>query len=209
MLKVINLSLFDWRYFLSVFCTCKYAYSCSYGKWYTIHSPFALNSTHMIFELANLISIFVQMLVVQKLSLVGWRCDWGVLYTCRYENFTCSYSFGKRYTIHSLFALNSTDIISELSNLISTFVQMLVVLNLSFVDWWCDWGMFCTCECENFTYSCSYGKWYTIHSLFALNSTHMISELPNLISTFVQMLVVLKLSLVDWRCNWSVFCIRN
>ena len=126
---------------------------------------------------------------------------------CKYENFTCSYNYIRLmvYTIHSYLELNSTHIISELPNLINicTFIQMLVVLYLSFVDWRCDGGVFCICKYENFRCSYNYIRLmvYTIHSYLELNSTHIISELSNLICTFVQMLVVLYLSFVDWRCD--------
>ena len=59
-----------------------------------------------------------------------------------------------RYTFHSFLALNSTHIISEVSNSISTFVLILTIIFLSFVDWRCGWSMFCTCEYENFPCTC-------------------------------------------------------
>ena len=37
-----------------------------------------------------------------------------------------------------------------------------------------------------------------IYSFLALNSTHIISEAPNLNSTFVFMLLVTVLSFIDW-----------
>ena len=40
---------------------------------------------------------------------------------------------------------------------------------------------------------------YTFGSFLALNSTHFTSEAPNLISTFVFMLIFIILSFVDWR----------
>ena len=39
-----------------------------------------------------------------------------------------------------------------------------------------------------------YCKWYTLHSFLALNSTHINSEVPNLISTFALILIVIILS---------------
>ena len=39
------------------------------------------------------------------------------------------------YPFHRFLALNSAHIISEALNLITTFVLMLMVMNLSFVDW--------------------------------------------------------------------------
>ena len=46
----------------------------------------------------------------------------------------CLYIYGKLYTFHSFLALNSTDINSEAPNLISTFVLMLIVIILSFIN---------------------------------------------------------------------------
>ena len=40
---------------------------------------------------------------------------------------------------------------------------------------------------------------YTLDSFLALNSTHLTFEAPNLISTFVFMLIIIFLSFVDWR----------
>ena len=40
---------------------------------------------------------------------------------------------------------------------------------------------------------------YTFGSFLALNSTHFTSEAPNLISTFVFMLIFIILSFVDWQ----------
>ena len=47
---------------------------------------------------------------------------------------------------------------------------------------------------------------YTFDSLLSLNSTNLTSEAPNLISTFVFMLIIIFLSFVDWRLGWAVFC---
>ena len=44
-----------------------------------------------------------------------------------------------------------------------------------------------------------------LHSFSALNSTHLITEVPTFTSTFVLMLVVILLSLDDWWCRWRVF----
>ena len=43
--------------------------------------------------------------------------------------------FGKMYTFGSVLVVNSTHIIFEASNLISTFVSVPIVIILSFVDW--------------------------------------------------------------------------
>ena len=43
--------------------------------------------------------------------------------------------YGKVYTFRSFLALDSTHIICEAPNLTSTFVLMLIVIFLSFIDW--------------------------------------------------------------------------
>ena len=43
--------------------------------------------------------------------------------------------YGNVYPFHSFLALNCTLIISEASDLVTTFVLMLIVMVLSFVDW--------------------------------------------------------------------------
>ena len=43
--------------------------------------------------------------------------------------------YGNVYPFNSFLALNSTHIISEASKLVTTFVLMLIVMVLSFVDW--------------------------------------------------------------------------
>ena len=55
------------------------------------------------------------------------------------------------YTFHSFLALIPTHIISGDSNLTTTFVLMLPIIILSFIDWRRGWGVFCTCENEDFT----------------------------------------------------------
>ena len=42
-------------------------------------------------------------------------------------------------------------------------------------------------------------KQYTFHSFLAHNSTHIIYEVPNLISTSKLMLIVIILSFINWR----------
>ena len=59
-------------------------------------------------------------------------------------------------------------------------------------------GVFRTCENEGFTCTCTYGKVCTFRSFLGLNSTQIISEPPNLVSTFFLMLLVIILSFVDW-----------
>ena len=46
-------------------------------------------------------------------------------------------------------------------------------------------------------YAYIYGKWYRFHSFLALNCTHIIPEVPNLISTIVLMLIVIILSFIN------------
>ena len=123
-------------------CTCTYGKLCKFGSF------LALNSTRTIYEAPNLISTFDLMLIVIILSLIDWRCGWGVLCTCEREHFTCTCTYGKRCKFRSFLALNSTRTISEAPNLISTFDLMLIVIVLSFIDWRCGSGVLCTCERE-------------------------------------------------------------
>ena len=46
-------------------------------------------------------------------------------------------------------------------------------------------------------YAYIYVKWYRFNSFLALNSTHIISEVPNLISTIVLMLIVIIPSFIN------------
>ena len=71
-------------------------------------------------------------------------------------------------TFHSFLALNST-CFCEVPNLISTFIVMLIVKILSFIDWWCGLS---AREHEHFTCIC--GKRFTFYSFLALNSTHIV-----------------------------------
>ena len=53
-----------------------------------------------------------------------------------------------------------------------------------------------------------YGRVYTYifyYRFLALSFTHNIHEAPNLISTFVLMLIIIILSFVDWRHGGGVF----
>ena len=132
-----------------------------YIKVYTFHSFLALNSTHIICEASNLNTTFVLMLIIILLSFVDWRrgCMRCILYVWGWA----FHMYGKVYTFHSFLALNYTHIICEASNLNTTFVLMLIVIFLSFIDWRRGWGVFCTREDElNFH---MYGKVYTFHSL--------------------------------------------
>ena len=43
--------------------------------------------------------------------------------------------YGNVYPFHSFLVLSSTHIISEVSNFVTAFVLMLIVMVLSFVDW--------------------------------------------------------------------------
>ena len=172
-----------------------------YIKVYTFHRFLALNSTHIICEASNLNTTFVLMLIIILLSFVDWRrgCMRCILYVWGWA----FHMYGKVYTFHSFLALNSTHIICEASNLNTTFVLMLIVIFLSFIDWRRGWGVFCTHE-DEFNFH-MYGKVYTFHSFLALNSTHIICEASNLNTTFVLMLIVIFLSFVDWRHGWGVF----
>ena len=105
---------------------------------------------------------------------------------CEEEHFTYAYIYCKRYTFHSFLALNSTHIISEVPNLTSTFVLMLIVIILSFIN---SGDMVEVCSVHvrksiSHILIYIYGKHtftYTFHSFLALNSTHISSsEAPNL-----------------------------
>ena len=162
-----------------------------HGNRYTFHNFLALNSTHIIPKVPNLISNFVLNLTIIFLSFIDWRCGWSVFCTCEYENFLCTLCIhGNRYTFRSFLALNCTHIISEVPKLINTFVLTLVIIFLSFFDWQCGWSMFCTCKYENFLYTRIHGNQYIFHAFLALNSTHNIPEIPHLNSTFVLMSVI-------------------
>ena len=54
------------------------------------------------------------------------------------------------YTFRSFLALNPTHMVSDASNLTTTFILILPIIFLSFVDWRHGWGVFCTCEDEDF-----------------------------------------------------------
>ena len=113
----------------------------------------------------------------------------------------------KQLFIFCSVALNSTHIIYAGPNLISALDMMLTVIILSFVDRRCGWGVFYTCEYEHFTCTCitTNSYIYSFDSLLALNSTHIIYEVPNLISAIDMMLIVIILSLIDWWRGWGVF----
>ena len=108
--------------------------------------------------------------------------------------------FGKVYTFCSVLALNSTHNICEASNLTSTFVLMLIVIFLSFIDWRHGWGGVLHMWVWGIH---MFGKVYTFCSVLALNSTHNICEASNLTSTFVLMLIVIFLSFIDWQHGWG------
>ena len=168
----------------------------------------ALNSTHIISEALNSYTIFVLLLIIIVLSFVDWRHGWGVFSTCEDEGFTYPSVYGNVYTFQCFLALNSTHIISEASNSYTTFVLMLIIIILSFVNWRHGWGVFFTCENEGFTYPSVYSNVYTLHSFLALNSTLIISEASNFTTTFVLMLIIIVLSFVNWRHGWGVFSIH-
>ena len=109
----------------------------------------------------------------------------------------CIYIYCKRYTFHSFLALNSTYIISEVPNLTSIFVLMLIIIILSFINSG-DMAEVCSVHVrKSISHAYIYGKRYTFHSFLALNSTHINSEAPNLISTFVLILIVIIPSFIN------------
>ena len=111
----------------------------------------------------------------------------------------CLYIYGKLYTFHSFLALNSTHINSEAPNLISTFVLMLIVTILSFIHS-SDMVEVCFVHVrKSISHICIhiYCKRYTFHSFLVLNSTHIISKVPNSTSTFVLMLIIIILSFIN------------
>ena len=208
MLIIIVLSFVDWRHGWGVFSTCEnegFTYPSVYGNVYTFHSFLALNSTLIISEASNFTTIFVLMLTIIVLSFMNWRHGWGVFSTCENEGFTYPSVYSNVYTLHSFLALNSTLIISEASNFTTIFVLMLTIIVLSFVDWRHGWGVFSTCENEEFAYPSVYVNVYTFHSFLALNSTHIISEASNSYTIFVLMIIIIVLSFVNWRHGWGVF----
>ena len=75
---------------------------------------------------------------------------------------------------------------------------MLILIILSFIDWRCGWGVFCTCEYEHFTCTCIYGKECTFDSFFALNSTHIIYEGSNLINALDHRYFRLRIISMPW-----------
>ena len=96
-------------------------------------------------------------------------------------------------------ALNFTHINSKAPSLISTFILMLIVIILSFIN---PGDMIEVCSVHarkiiSHMHAYIYGKRYIFQSFLALNSTHIISEVPNLISIFVLMLTVIILSFIN------------
>ena len=70
--------------------------------------------------------------------------------------------YGRVYTFCRFLALSFTHNIHEAPNLISTFIFMLIIIILSFVDWQHGGGVFSTCEDEGFTYPSVYGNVYVV-----------------------------------------------
>ena len=68
-------------------------------------------------------------------------------------------------------ALNPTHIISDTSKLNTTFVLMLLIIILSFIDWRCGWGVFCTCEYEDFTCTAMYAHFIALWLLIPHTSS--------------------------------------
>ena len=161
----------------------------------------ALNFTHINSKAPSLISTFILMLIVIILSFInpGDMIEVCSVHVRKIISHMHAYIYGKRYTFQSFLALNSTHIISEVPNLISTFVLMLIVIILSFIN---SGDMVEVCSVhvrKSISHICIYiyGKWYTFHSFLALNSTHINSEAPTLISTFNLMLTVIILSFTN------------
>ena len=124
-----------------------------YGKVYTFHSFFSSQIyTHHLwsFKLEHYLCFDANSHILEFCWLATWlRCVeymWGWAF-----HMYCMAKCIILYTFHSLLALNSTHIICEASNLNTTFVLMLIVIFLSFVDWRRGWGVFSTCEDELFT----------------------------------------------------------
>ena len=110
----------------------------------------------------------------------------------------CIYIYCKQYIFHSFLALNSTHIISEVPNLTSIFVLLLIII-LSFIN---SGDMVEVCSVhvrKSISHICIYiyCKRYTFHSFLVLNSTHIISKVPNSTSTFVLMLIIIILSFIN------------
>ena len=96
-------------------------------------------------------------------------------------------------------ALNSTHI-AEVPNMIGTFVLVLIVITLSFINSG-DMVVVCSVYVRK---SISHMHTFMANGthfigFLALNSTHIISEAPNLISTFNLTLIVIILSFTNWR----------
>ena len=97
-----------------------------------------------------------------------------------------SYLFGSQIHIHHIWP-----------NFTTTFVLILIVISLNFVDWRHGWGVFCT-----YLWVTLFSKVYQSHRFLALKSTYIIS----LTTTFILMLIVIILSFVHWQHGWGVFC---
>ena len=161
----------------------------------------ALNSTHIISEVPNLINTFALILIVIILSFNNSGdmvevCSVHVRRSNSHSYSMHTFMANITYRFHNFLALNSTHIISEVLNLTSTFVLMLIVIILSFINSG-DMVEVCSVHVRR-SNSHSYSMHtfmanitYRFHNFLALNSTHIISEAPNLISTFVLLLIVI------------------
>ena len=107
--------------------------------------------------------------------------------------------YSRVYTFCRFLALNFTHNIHDTPNLFSTFVFMLIIIILSFVDWQHGGGVFHTCTCENEHFSHVRQSVHIFYRFLALSFTHNIHEAPNLISTLFFMLIIIILSFEDWR----------
>ena len=164
---------------------------------YRFHNFLALNSTHIISEVPNLISTIILMQIVTILSFINSGDMVEVCSVHVRKSISHMHIYLRQtYAFHSFLALNSTRIISEVLNLTSTFVLMLIVIILSFINSG-DMVEVCSVHVRR-SNSHSYSMHtfmanitYRFHNFLALNSTHIISEAPNLISTFVLLLIVI------------------
>ena len=149
MLIVIILSFVEWQHGWGVFCMCEdELFTCTanvHFSWlfvshFYIHHLWTFKLVHHLWFDANSHNFEFR-----------WATTWlrCVLYTCEDELFTCTAKLV--YTFHGFLSPISTYTIREPSNLFTTFVLMLIVIILSFVEWQHGWGVFCMCEDELFT----------------------------------------------------------
>ena len=105
--------------------------------------------------------------------------------------------FGDVYVFGNILVLNSTHLVFEAPNLIITFVSMLVILFQSLVEWQhgCMRCVNSVCVRMSLIFTCLVTCMFSVTFWFSILHTSS----PNLISTFVSMLVILFQSLVEWQ----------